>query len=340
MALSFPAVNQQSPLSEVDNTAMAAGQGITRVGVRDQTTGLPTGSGGVQTLVTQAYELLAWPVLRDQLIFDRFATVKPTRVTHNGASVQFNFVDDLNDDPAAAKLDELYDVAPSALVSWPHNITMWEYGQAVTTTALLDNTSMIPIDPIAAERVGRAAGSTVDRLVLAAIEAAGGIQNDGTAGAAPVDVGVVADPSGSIRAAKQYFQENNVAPFMGGLFGAVITPAEETVLRSETDAAGWRYWQAGNADAGGGHIAQGSVGVYEGFAFFTSNRISQAHFFGKDGVAKCHSTGPGYGSNPSMVIAPQTDRLRRFASIGWKHLVGYDRFRAEAITTADLTAVV
>ena len=340
MALSLPSVNNSSPLSEVDVAAAVDPFGITQVGPRDASTGLPTGTGSVQSLVTKAYELLARPTLRDELLFDRFVTVRPSSLSHNGAAVQFNFVPDIDDDPANHRLDELYDVAPSVLKSYTHDITMFEYGQAITTTALVDATTMIPVDPIAAERLARAAASNIDRLVLAALEGTGGVLNDGTPNAvAPVDKTQAGDPTGTLLAVKEQFKSDNIMPFMGGMYVAIITPAEETALRSQTDPGGWRYWQTNVADSGMGDIARGSIGMYEGFVFFTSNRISKAHFLGYEALAKAFSMRPGFGPMPRVVVSPQTDRLRRFVSIGWKHLVGYDRFRAEAILSADLTAV-
>lgn len=328
--------------SESDNvspvtSAQNAADYLTAVGDRSATTGLPSGTAGMQELVTKAYDLAAWPSLRDELLFDQFASIRPTNLSHNGASVQFNFVDDLPDDPDSAKLSELYDVLPTPMKAYPFDVTMWEYGRVVTTTALLSATSMIPISPMVAERVGRSAGSTIDRLALKALESAGGIKKDGTPGAAPVDVGVDDSPSGTLRKAAETFRRANVRPFAGGAYAAVITPEEETALRAEADVAGWRYWQAQGGN-GTPFLSNRAIGRYEGFDIFVSNRVSQGLFIGAEALAKVFSTAEGYGAQPTIVVSPQVDRLRRFASIGWKHLVGYSRFRAEAILTADLAA--
>ncbi len=332
MALTGSASDHVSPVSDAQTP-----QGkLTNVGPRVAGTGLPSGSGGITGLITTAYDLLAWPSLRDELVFDQFATVRPSRLSHNGAVVQFNFIQDLPDDPALARLDENYDVLPTPLAHHKNTMTMWEYGQVVTTTALAEATVMLPIDPEIAERVGRAAGSTIDRLALSALEGIGGVFNNGTLEtAAPADVTVAGSPSGTLRAAAQKFRETNVAPFMGGFYAAVITPAEETALRAEADVAGWRYYAVESEN--NGLIVNRMIGTYEGFYIVVSNRVTQALFIGRDGLAKVHSTKGGYGANPITVVSPQVDRLRRFMSIGWKHLVGYERFRAEAVLTADLT---
>lgn len=326
-----------SPVSDAQSPATH----LTHVGAR--TNGLPTGTSGVESLVTRAYNLAADQVFRRALLWDTFATVQASRLSHNGAVVQFNFVNDLDDDPAGALLPEDYDVLPSPLKSWPTNVTMNEYGKAVTTTALLRGTSMIPVDPIAAERVGRNAAATIDRLAFAPLLLAGGVNNDGTAGAVPTDITVAGSPSDTLRAASQHFKEKDVAPFAGGMFKAVMTPAAETALRKEADAAGWRYWQINQEESGGtGNIARGYVGAYEGFEIHVANTpgldAKGAVFLGAESLAKAYSVAPGFASNPQVVVAPVVDKLRRFASVGWYHLVGYARYRAEAVLTGNPAA--
>lgn len=343
MALTPPASDNVSPVTDAQNPATH----LTHVGARstanDATNGLPTTAAPAlaHTLVTRAYNLAAEELFRRELLWDMFATKKATRVSHRGATVQFNFVSDLDDNPANAKLQEDYDVLPTPLTAWSTDVTMEEYGKVVTTTALLRGTSMIPVDPIAAERVARNAASTIDRLAFAPLLVAGGINNDGTPGAAPVDVTVPGKPSDTLRKAAQTFREKDVPPFHNGLYIAVLSPAAETALRSEADAAGWRYWQINQEESGGtGNIARGAVGIYEGFEIHVANTPGLAAkggvFLGWEALAKGFSTAPGFGPNPGVVISPVVDRLRRFASVGWYHLVGYERFRAESTLTGDV----
>jgi len=342
MALTGQASDNVSPVVD----AQHPDQHLTHVGARATTganLGLPTGSDGVTGLVTRAYNLQAEQVFRRNLLWDRFATVRATRESHRGAVVRFNFVDDLDDDPAHAKLEEDYDVLPTPLKAFYTNVTMDEYGKAVTTTALLRATSMIPVDPIAAERVARNAVSVIDRLAFAPVLLAGGVQNDGTAGAVPTDVTVTGKPSDTLRAASEYFKTHDVPPFANGLYAAVLSPQAETALRKEADAAGWRYWQINQNAAGGtGNIARGYVGTYEGFEIYVANTpglaAKGAVFLGWEALAKGYSTAPGFGPNPQVVISPVVDRLRRFASVGWYHLVGYQRFRAESIVVGNPAA--
>lgn len=335
-----PPAHASDNVSPVTASQVPVGK-LTHVGAR--TNGLPTATESLQSLVTRAYNLAASKVFRRDLIWDTFATVQASRLSHSGAVIQFNFVNDLDDDPANALLVEDYDVLPTPLKSWKTDVTMLEYGKVVTTTALLRGTSMIPVDPEAAERVGRNAASVIDRLAFEPLLLAGGVKNDGTGGSTPVDVTVAAKPSDTLRAAAQKFKENNVTPYANGLYKVIMTPACETALRKEADASGWRYWQIMQEESGGtGDIAAGRVGQYEGFDVHVATtpglEAVGAVMLGGEALAKGFSAAPGFSQNPGVVVSPPVDKLRRFASIGWYHLVGYSRFRAEAVLTGDLSA--
>ena len=108
----------------------------------------------------------------------------------------------------------------------------------------------------------------------------------------------------------------------------------------ESDAAGWRYWQANNSANGVAQVQGRYIGEYEGFTILVSNRLTAGKdlFLGQDGLAKVFPSAAGFGSQPRIIVSPVVDRLRRFASIGWYHLVGYGRFRAEAAITSNLAA--
>ena len=282
----------------------------------------PTMDGAVgANLVTKAYELAAWGTLRPELIFDQLATVRATRQSHRGSSVQFTFIADLAE--AVTPLAENLDVDSAAVASTTVEVGMAEYGNAVTTTALLRGTSMIPFDPVAAERVGYNAAQSINTLARTALDAstntiptvAGGMST------AVLQEGVLT------------LKQANVRPYTGGLYVAVITPKQEAALKAEADAAGWR-WVVGTNPGGMNSIYQGEVGVYEGVRIIVNNAMTDAdtgYMMGAEGLAKGFSSAPGFGPNPRVVVSPVVDKLRRFASVGWHHLVGYKIFRDEAV---------
>lgn len=336
MAIAAPGSLLVSPVEEA-NIAL-----LTQVGAT--TNGLPTGSDGIDSLITKAYELFAYENFRRELLFDDAAMVRLSKQSHNGAVYQMNVVDDISDDPSTALLVEQYDVLPTPLVSWKLDVILKEYGRVVTTTNLARATTMVPIDPLAAERIGRNAGATMDRLALATLLAAGGITKTGSAGSTPTDVTVSGNPSGTLRAAAQSFADNNVLPFANGNYRAYLEPSAVTALRQESDAAGWRYMAAQGGDVSAIKDGAGRrfVTSYEGFDIFQATTpgigTPGGVFLGADALAKVYPQAAGYGASPEIVIAPVVDRLRRFASVGWKWLGAYSRFRAESVLIGDPAA--
>jgi N4-gp56 family major capsid protein len=338
--LTMPSSAAASPI--IDDAQL--GQ-LTRVGAVDSA-GLPTGTDGVDSLVTRAFDLAARPALRRELFFADLARVRPTRQSHNGAVVRFNIIDDISDDPTTATLVEEYDVLPTPLTSYTTDVRMREYGRTVTTTGLLRGTSMVAVDPVAAERVGRNAGATIERLALSVLLAAGGVTTAGAAGSAPTSVTVTTKPSDTLRAAIQSFQSNNVDPFENGNYIGVITPAAARALKAEAGNEGFRFWNTQREDGsqipvlGGMGRRKGYLGVYEGFELWVSPLAALSTpggiFLGDEALAKIYPSVAGFSENPQVVVAPVIDRLMRFASVGWKWMGGFGRFRAEATLTGNL----
>ena len=316
-------------------------------------------SGGhpwADEFVTTAYDLDLGVAYRQSLLFDQFATKRPTMQTHNGAKVHLSITKDLDDDVAGATLNEDYDVAPSRFSTAGFDITMGEYGRVVSRTNLVRGYSSVPFDPVASEKVSRNAVSTLDRLALAALIGTGGISaapsTFGTVGQAPAIVAdVPTKPSQTLQAIAQQFTEKDVPPFANGLYAAIITPAEETALRRESDAGGWRYQQINQEDTGGmGSIARRYIGDYEGFMFFVNNRVGTAAatlgagakslYLGADALAKIYPDVQGFGPQPQSSVAPVIDKLRRFWSVGWLWTGGYSRYKHEAVVASQLDALV
>jgi N4-gp56 family major capsid protein len=285
--------------------------------------------------VTKAYDLAVYPALRPELIFDQFATVRASNTTHRGGSVRFSFVDDIAEQ--TTPLLENIDVDSVTLSSKALTVSMREYGTAVTNTALIRGTSMIAMDPLIAERVGYNAGISVDTLARTALDVTSITYDDastatvGSIGAtnAPLDGDVLREGVALLRAA-------NVRPLRGGNYVAVISPYQAQHIMSDTTDTGWR-WQvgyAGGAGTAGNSVFMGEVGMYEGVRIVVNNHLTsqgQGYLMGAEALAKAYSTAPGFGAQPKTVVAPVVDKLKRFASVGWYHLVGYSVFRADAL---------
>jgi N4-gp56 family major capsid protein len=284
--------------------------------------------------VTKAYDLAIYPALRPELIFDQLATVRASNTTHRGGSVRFSFVDDLSEN--TTPLLENIDVDSVALNSKALTVSMREYGTAVTNTALIRGTSMIAMDPLIAERVGYNAGLSIDTLCRTALDVTTITYDDGST----ATVGSIGDGSSALtgavlRQGVARLRAANVRPLRGSNYVAVISPYQAQQLMSETTDTGWR-WQVGYQapNTAGNSVFMGEVGTYEGVRIIVNNHLTtqgKGYLMGAEALAKAYSTAPGYGPNPKTVVSPVVDKLRRFASVGWYHLVGYSVFRTEAL---------
>lgn len=181
----------------------------------------------------------------------------------------------------------------------------------------------MPVDPLAAERVGYNAGLSVDTLARTALDAATTTVGSGTA---------LLD-SWLLRSAVLTLQSKNVRPFSGGTYVAVVSPTQAQHLKSEADAAGWR-WVVGEVPGAGNSIYMGEIGTYEGCRIVVNNHLANqgsGYVLGAEGLAKGFSSAPGFGPTPGVVVSPVVDKLKRFASVGWYWLGGYKIFRDAAV---------
>jgi N4-gp56 family major capsid protein len=287
-----------------------------------------------QLAATLAYDKLARTPLRSKLVHEQFATVQSTNQSHDGASVQFNFVGDLTLSTTALA-DEISDAPQEALSDTGVTVTMLEYGRVVARSRKVRGTSMVAIDPIAAERVGRAAGVVHDELARLALAATAN-QYGTTGGLTDLSSNVLRKASASLKAA-------DVDPFVGDYYVAIIHPDQEYDLRIEADAAGWRYYAANQNPSGDGAsgIMRGSVGMYEGFNILVSSRTGKSGtgattdytglVFGAEALAKAYSHVEGFGPYATTVFAPPVDNLSRVMRVGYYWLGGYAILRAAAV---------
>jgi N4-gp56 family major capsid protein len=297
--------------------------------------------------VTKAYDLAVYPALRPELILDQFATVRATNVTHRGGSVRFSFVNDLPEQ--TLPLLENIDVDSVALGSKALTVGQLPYGVAITTTDVLRGTSMIAIDPLVAERVGYNAGLSVDKLAYEALAASSVTYDDSSVGSVTA-IGSSAAFLNSqlIQEGVATLQSKNVRPFIGGLYVMVVSPFQAQHLKNDTTDTGWRYQTARNMNDNGSpgqgnSVYLGELGNYEGVRIVVNNHLgagTMGFMMGAEALAKVYPNAPGFGPQPRTVVAPVVDKLRRFASIGWYHMVGYSIFRSEALIHINTAATL
>jgi N4-gp56 family major capsid protein len=326
-----PGANQNGPYIQYSPGEIVTAAGPLSINAPAPIVDITLGS----QFVTKAYDLAVYPSLRPELIFDQFATVRASNTTHRGGSVRFSFVNDISEQ--TTPLLENIDVDSVTLSSKALTIAMREYGTAVTNTALLRGTSMIAMDPLIAERVGYNAGLSVDTLARVALDVTSITYDDATTGS----VGSVGNASApldgdALRNGVAILRSNNVRPLRGGNYVAVISPYQAQQLMSDTTDTGFRWMvgYAGGMGQAGNSVFMGEVGTYEGVRLVVNNHLTnqgRGYLMGAEALAKAYSTAPGFGPQPGTVVAPVVDKLKRFASVGWYHLVGYSVFRTEAL---------
>jgi hypothetical protein len=304
----------------------------------------PVVDTALQTMFVQrAFDTAVKAPLRDRLIWDQFATVKPTRQTHNGAPVRMFFGEDIPEAGSEIPLLENLDVDSVSFSARAIDLEPREYGRAVTRTRLLNARSMVNIDPQIVDRVAFDAARAQNSLARARFVAGlAGINYVGPAGTiASVPASIPAAATGdtwlsttTLQIAIALLQDQNVMGFRGDDTYILLCNTKGVQhLKNERDTGGFRYVTARNEGTAGNSIFRGQVGMVEGADVVYSNTVpvGQAYLIGRDALAKVHSNMEGYSAQPSTVVSPIVDKLRRFLSWGWLHYVDYSIFDTRAI---------
>ena len=141
--------------------------------------------------------------------------------------------------------------------------------------------------------------------------------------------------SANIRKAVAKLRANKATARKGSLYWAGIHPEVSHDLRAETGSAGWLLPnQYGSAQD---RIWAGEIGTYEGAYFVESPRLYSA----TDGAssAKVYRTilagqqamAEAVAEEPHTVIGPVVDKLMRHRPMGWYGVLGFARYREEAL---------
>lgn len=327
-----PGSNQNGPLA---GPAYSPGEVVTAAGPLSRNAPAPLVdiSLGSQ-FVTTAYDLLVRNPLRAQLIFDQFATIGVTNETHRGGSHRFSFTDDIPEQ--IIPLLENVDVDSQSFGAKGLVVGQLPYGTAVTTTDIIRGTSMVAIDPMVANKVGYNAGLSIDRIAHNALLQTSVTYDDSSTGTVKqIGASTTYLDGYMLSEAVEYLQSAKVMPGADGLYTAILSPRQVQQLKADTGVTAWRQTVIqSDSDLMGNSIFRGEVGVYEGCRIVMNNNLAstdKGFVLGAEALAKVYPNAPGFGSQPRIVVSPVVDKLRRFASVGWYHMVGYSIFRPEAV---------
>ena len=308
-------------------------------------------TGTLTNQVTTAFEQISYFALRSQPLFEMLADVRSTAQSHNAATVQFTFIDEINQ--ATTALTENADVTPVAISDSKVDVSLAEYGNAVVTSAKIRGTSFLNVDADAANIIGYNMANSMDKIVSDV--ANGSTETD------QIIYGGGEDARGDLIATDVYtasigrqavaqLRTDSAPGWENGNYMAIVHPDVSYDLRDDTavtDVIQYQLYQQCEP------IRVGSIGTFNGITYIENPRagllanagdsnvdVYQTLICGRQALAKGFSRAPGFGQDPTIVVGPVTDTLRRFNPIGWYHLVGYGRFREKCMIRVETSSSI
>jgi N4-gp56 family major capsid protein len=303
----------------------------------------------MSNLVQAAYDRYVEFSLRSAVTYRQVVDKRPVQQSMPGSSVIFNIYPDMS--PVTTPLTETTDPDAVALPNTTNvTVTLAEYGNAVQITRKLRLFSLSDIDPAVADLVAYNLVDSLDRVIMAVAIAGTNFirENAGkmligsgtTAAVASTDV----FKSRDARAATAGMRTRAALPREGELYIGYIHPDCSFDLRSETGADGWREPHSFSSAT---NIWNGCIGSYEGVAWIESPRVHTAVdgagttpkatvyrslVFARQALAEAVAEEPG------IRFGPTVDRLMRFKSVGWYGVLGWARYREEALVRIETSS--
>jgi N4-gp56 family major capsid protein len=293
------------------------------------------GTAGSAGLVQKAYDKFIEFALRDEPLIRSVADKRPVSPTNNGNVVVLQKYADLAN--ATTALTESTDI-DGVTIGTPTSvtITMQEFGNATTNTRALKLFSLNNVDPDIVTLMARNQADSIDALAMTALRGGTNVIYSGATATTTATVTAAATIStANIAKAVAKLRGNKASGKRGQEYWAGIHPDVAHDLMLETAGAGWVVPNAYGISQD--RIWAGEVGRYKGAYFIESPRLYSA----TDGAssAKVYRTiiagkqalAEAVAEEPHTVIGPVTDKLNRFRPIGWYGVLGFARFREEAL---------
>ena len=293
------------------------------------------GTAGSAGLVQKAYDKFIEFALRDEPLIRSVADKRPVSPTNNGNVVVLQKYADLAN--ATTALTESTDI-DGVSIGTPTSvtITMQEFGNATTNTRALQLFSLTSVDPDIVTLMARNQADSIDALAMTALRGGSNVIYSGSTATSTATVTAAATLStANIAKAVAKLRGNKASGKRGSEFWAGIHPDVAHDLMLESSAAGWVVPNAYGISQD--RIWAGEIGRYKGAYFVESPRLYSA----TDGsssakvyrtiIAGQQALAEAVAEEPHTVIGPVTDKLNRFRPIGWYGVLGFARFREEAL---------
>ncbi len=296
-------------------------------------------AAGINQLSNQvitSYNKMAFFALREGLVFDQFATVKPGDVTNPGTPVSFNFWTDMT--AITATLSEGVDVDAVNVSDSQVTVTPAEYGNAVILTLRLRTDAyLIGFDANISNLLNFNLVDSIDGLARTALNAPTNTSNavvdrTTTTLIRTTDLLTIA----GVREERATLRSASVVPWDGSNYAAIIHPDVGYDFKAATGDGTWSNLGQYSVP---GAIFNDEIGLIANVRFMESPRarlqtnagtsattdVYTTYFFGQEMLAKAEPI-PAH-----MVVGPVTDKLQRFSSLGWHAYVAWTIFRQASI---------
>jgi N4-gp56 family major capsid protein len=293
------------------------------------------GTLGGAGLVQRVYDKKVEFALRDEPLIRAVADKRPVAPTHNGNVVVLQKYADLA--LATTALTETSDI-DGVTIATPTSvtITMSEFGNATDITNLLKISSFTEIDPDVVTLLARNQADSIDALAMTQLRGGSNVIYSGSTATSTATVTAAATlTSANISKAVAKLRGNKASGKRGQDYWAGIHPDVSHDLMLEAGNAGWLVPNAYGIDQS--RIWSGEIGRFKGAFFVESPRLYSA----ADGAASAkvyrtilagqQALAEAVKVEPNVVVGPQTDKLRRFFPIGWYGVLGFARYREEAL---------
>jgi N4-gp56 family major capsid protein len=293
------------------------------------------GTVGSAGLVQKAYDRLLEFALRAEPLIRSVADKTPTNQSIPGSTVVLQRYVDLS--AATSALSEATDPDAVAL-STPTTttITLAEYGNSVLVTRALELFSLADVDPAIANIIAFNLADSIDQVAMETLRAGTNVIYAGSTATSTATVTAAATlSSANIRRAVAKLRANKTIARKGSLYWCGIHPEVSHDLRAETGSSGWLLPnQYGSSQD---RIWAGEIGTYEGAYFVESARLynatdgaSSARNF-RTIIAGQQAMAQAVAEEPHVVIGPVVDKLMRHRPMGWYGVLGFARYREEAL---------
>lgn len=305
------------------------------------------------SLVQTALDKYVRYKLRAQPIFRGMADTRPVDQSFPGASVVFQFWNDITDN--VSELSETTDPDSIAVPSTSSvTVTLKEYGASILFTRRLQLIAITDVTSGLADQIAWHMRDQIDKLVEPVLTGGthvvrvngGDVFSDlitagaGTTGAVEgTDVFTSALP----RLAVAKMRGLKVVPRQGSLYACWVHPDVSHDLRKETGAAGWRE---PHNFSGAESVWMGDIGVYEGCYYVESPRLpsdtdgaSSATVY-RSLVMGQEALAEAVAEEPNVRMGPVTDKLGRFTPLGWFGMLGWARFREDALIRIETSSSI